>query len=488
MKKLFFLATSMIFSMMNLYCQTEVDALRYSGRGVISTARGTGMGGAFGALGGDMSSISINPAGMSVYNSSNFCMSAAYNTSVVSSSFLGNKEDDIKYNFNIPCLGYLYNYKVPDRIGDEKWKNVNFGFVYNRTNSFNNRILTKGVNNSSSILTEWLGKAQGNTPELLQQMYPYDVYMAYNTFLLDTVGSLINYESLISSPYGITQYKSIEQKGNMSDLSFSISGNYDDKLYLGGSMSVNFISYKETGDYSEEDVKNKINDFKYFTIHDNLTTTGSGFNFKLGLIYRLEDWLRIGGAVHFPTFYAMTDDFNRTMQSYFDDGSVSDKMKSSGSSIDYNYNTAAQYVGSLAFVIKKDAIISFDYEYINHSQSRFRSDDYDYVGVNNAIRDSYTGQHIFHGGIEYNLSPVSLRAGYIHYTSPYLSGINDKWERNTYSFGMGLRDKKINIDASYFINIGKESYYLYSPSILKEPANNNYKQGTLTLTVTYKID
>jgi len=47
-------------------------------------------------------------------------------------------------------------------------------------------------------------------------------------------------------------------------------------------------------------MKNPIqnSDLKYFQKIDDLETRGSGFNMKLGVIYRAADWLRLGAAFH----------------------------------------------------------------------------------------------------------------------------------------------------------------------------------------------
>ena len=51
----------------NTYAQKAEDGLRYSQSNYFSSARSASMAGAFGALGGDFSSIRINPAGLGIY-------------------------------------------------------------------------------------------------------------------------------------------------------------------------------------------------------------------------------------------------------------------------------------------------------------------------------------------------------------------------------------------------------------------------------------
>ena len=65
-KKYFYLY---FFLSVAFYCnsQTFEDALRYSSFYHEGTSRFNSMGGAFGALGGDLSAVSVNPASSSVF-------------------------------------------------------------------------------------------------------------------------------------------------------------------------------------------------------------------------------------------------------------------------------------------------------------------------------------------------------------------------------------------------------------------------------------
>jgi hypothetical protein len=70
-----------LFSLTYCIGQTSSDALRYSYlHPVTGTARTIGIGSSIGALGGDFSSVSINPAGIAMYRSSEFTITPGYFT------------------------------------------------------------------------------------------------------------------------------------------------------------------------------------------------------------------------------------------------------------------------------------------------------------------------------------------------------------------------------------------------------------------------
>ena len=64
--RLFFLFVAFI-SISNLKAQSIADAIRYSSESLNGTARFNALSGAFGALGADVSSIIINPAGSAIF-------------------------------------------------------------------------------------------------------------------------------------------------------------------------------------------------------------------------------------------------------------------------------------------------------------------------------------------------------------------------------------------------------------------------------------
>ena len=66
MKKLYIILTATCCFALGSYAQSAIDAYRFSQPDLRGTARFMGMGGAFGALGGDLSTLSQNPAGIGV--------------------------------------------------------------------------------------------------------------------------------------------------------------------------------------------------------------------------------------------------------------------------------------------------------------------------------------------------------------------------------------------------------------------------------------
>ena len=233
-KKLFFTVIALNIGFLSLpfgknfgwsiFAQNEIDALRYSQLMRGGTARSTSMGGAFGALGGDFSVLSVNPAGIGIYRKSEFTFTPSFFNQKTTSNFMGNYLDDYKYNVNFNNAGIILSYYDPET--KNSWKGITFGFGYNKLSNFNNRISMTGKNTSNSLLDIYQNDAQkfvGDT----SSMDAFGTQLALNTGAI-WIDSGIVYHNLMYV-YGEEQSKSVTSSGSIGETVFSLGGNYNDK-------------------------------------------------------------------------------------------------------------------------------------------------------------------------------------------------------------------------------------------------------------------
>ena len=473
------------FAMISIagYAQTSEDALRYSMLSFGGTARYASMGGAFGAVGADFSSISDNPAGLGVYRKNEFTFTPSFYTGGTSATYNGTTLDDKKYNFNLSDLGIVIARKTNSSKDQDGWKFVNFAFGLNRNNNFNNRMVIQGTNLTSSLMDVYKNQASG-MPDNLDQ---FSTQLAYNTGLIGTNDSLTYYSNVPSG--GVLQRKSITSSGFMQELVFAIGANYDNKLFIGGSFNVPFLRYQEQSSYMESAlVPDLATGFQDFTFNQNLTTTGTGFNFKLGLIYNLLDIemlkVKIGVSAHTPTFYQMHDDWSSSMESNIaGNNNTSDSPKGS---FDYQLTTPMGATGSLAIQIGQYATLSADYEFIDYSSAQLSSNSFDFADENQNIQNSYAATNNFRFGAEVALGLFSLRGGYDIFSSPFQSGLNDG-KRTAITGGFGIIDKNYFIDFGYVYTMSNESYTLYDYNNLVNPAGVKKNTGNFLMTLGFKF-
>ncbi|MFH2094679.1 MAG: hypothetical protein ABIJ16_03175, partial [Bacteroidota bacterium] len=271
----------------------------------------------------------------------------------------------------------------------------------------------------------------------------------------------------------------------------SLGANYDHTLYIGGTIGIQSVHYEQNSNLMETDPDTLLGSFIGLEYKQHLETRGAGYNFKFGIIYRPVDWLRIGGAVHSPTFFGLNDDYGSSMRSSFDDTLHGDGAWVDSPVGDYNYKlvTPPKAIGSLAIIIKKSAIISVDYEFIDYSLARLRADDYPFRTENNNIQNYYTYANNIRAGIEYRVGQFSIRGGYALYGSPYNSAeIDNDGSMQLFSGGLGIRDKDFYFDIAYVYALTNEDYYLYSPGVVQvDPAKLESTSGRLMATIGIKF-
>ena len=476
-----------IFSVLLASClakaQSDIDALRYSRLDFGGTARFNAMGGAFGALGGDFSSLSTNPAGIAIFRKSEISFSPSFYNANTNSIFNGSSSADGKANFNFGNAGLVlagHN----DENDQSDWRGFAFGVGYNRMANFHNRISVEGVNNRSSMIDLWLGEANslGTDTDSFDQ---FGTALAYSTGLIRRPSSSSpNYYSIIPN-YGETQTKTVESSGAIGETVISLGGNYRDKLYIGGTFGFPRIHYDETTSHTETVTNDTTYYLDHFTYSSSLTTRGSGFNFKFGMIMKPVEWLRIGAAFHSPSYFRLTDQYSNSMTVVYNYSGGTYTSDSPSGSYDYNLTTPMRAIGSLAFIYKNLGLISVDYEYVDYSTASFHAVDYPFSYENKAIRNKYTATGNIRTGLEVKLSPFSLRAGYAYYGSPYRTGVNAGGSKQSICFGLGYRGEGFYVDAAFVHSMMSEDYYLYDPTII-DAAHNSFSANTIMFTLGIK--
>ncbi|WP_372641949.1 OmpP1/FadL family transporter [Ancylomarina sp.] len=453
-----------------LYAQTADDALRYSQQFYTGTARSTAMGGAFGALGGDFSSIGINPAGLGVYQSSEFMFTPSME---MRKSTSGNLSDD-KFTFGISNIGYVATFK-PRMTSKDGWQNFNLGIGYNRINNFRKSSISQILNSESSMLDVFEVNADGFSDNQLRVNYPTVEYLAYETYLLNPQDeNPLDYDLPIFPGERMNQRKTVEERGHMGEFNISFGANYAHKLYIGASLGIQSINYKSTARFTESTLTNSASDLSNYYLEEYVKTTGVGANLKLGLIYKPNQNIRLGASLHTPTFFSMEDEFQNRMASHFKtedlDGYSNYADKTRLSNYTYDYRTPMKFTLSGAVVLSKKAILSLDYEFVDYSNAKFSDgqDDFDFNGsaefpeANDIIKSSYESVGNLRAGLEYRVSSaLSLRGGFANFGNPYkASSIDESY--NIYSAGFGIRQGNFFFDAAYSYSDKDESYIYYS--------------------------
>ena len=456
----------------NSNAQTEIDALRYSQNNIVGTARFSAMAGAYGALGADFTTLSYNPAGIGFYQFSELTFTPSIGNVIATSYFGGGRNEDEKNHANFANFGYVVS---SPKSGNE-WKRLNLAFGYNKTANYKKRTYISGENNSTSMIDNFVSNAQGNT---IDNLNSFTELLAWNTYLFDPLDTIDNgnYISNLNSSLSKKQEKVINSNGSSGEYVFSVGTSYEDRIYLGATIGMPSINYYEKSTYTESEFTDTAAHLQSFDHNEELTTTGKGFNLKVGIITRLNDWIRVGGALHSPTFYDMEDEYSTAITAVWSDTLGTKYDSSPFGYFNYELKTPWKAIGSVAINIKKQGLITADIEIVDYASAKFNSDSYKFSDENEVINSLYTKATNIRLGGEMKYKPFRIRAGYALYGSPYKA--NSEFGNESFSFGLGGDRGHFIADFAYVFSEGSDEHFMYSSDLVDAATITSTKHNFL---------
>jgi hypothetical protein len=495
MKKLSLIIIALLWVAAASNAQNVDDALRYSQVFFSGTAKFNSMGGAFTALGGDLSSLSLNPAGIGVFRSSELSVTPQLFHFKSIAGFSDNSSEDYLYNFNLGQAGIVANIIKKDK--ESGLITLNFGYSFNKTNNLNQSVIIEGINDNSSFLDYFVEKSNGNTKSQLPDKVP-DAFLAWDTWLIDTLsGSGDQYGTVYSnygenppSVYGQNMRHIISTEGYTGEHAISVGGNYSNKLFFGATFGLSRLTYGSKFEHLESttaDLPSKFTDFNYVFYYKN---TGVGYTVKFGAIYKPIEMLRLGVAFHSPTLYMITEEVNDNITSYFSDRAEPYKSTNNTSRYGYSLTTPFRVETGAAFQIKKLGFISADYEFVDYRSAKFKEtgDGYDYTAKNREIKNTLKAGHNLRLGGELRLKSLYFRGGYAHYGKAFdKDELNAGMNYNALSFGFGFREQNIYADMGFTTLNNSRKYIVYDSSIETVMSNIDLHRKIFSVTFGYKF-
>jgi len=475
------------------FAQYSQDALRFSSFQPGSTSRIKAVGGAGTAIGGDLSSISGNPAGIGFFTRSEFSFTPEFDGSKVKSTYMGQGNNASKSSVNLSDIAAVFYAPINTPRGANKtegWLSLNFGIAYDRTNNYYENVQYGGVNPNNSITDYYANDANANTlndgsiavgtlgdwgyKQYLIDQYPDGTYKSSVTSPDPNTGANIN-------PNGVNQFNNAIRSGGQSELSLSMGANYSNKLYLGLGIGITNLRYNTTNTFTETGMNSVYTNPGYANMPYSNTyqqiqdTKGTGFNARFGFIYKPVESVRFGAVITTPTWYTIEDNYDENMSTNIPGQPNRFNQPDEPYQFSYNLSTPLRVAGGVAVFFKQYGFISGDVEYLDYSSAHL-SGDYNYSNDNNDIRVLYKSAVNAHIGAEARVTPnVFLRGGYGVQGNAL---VNNGSQINTTSGGIGYRNSEFYIDATYSHINGKQTLYPYelasdSPSALLNKTNNN---------------
>lgn len=478
-------------------------ALRYAIDNTLGTARFRGMSGAFGAVGGDLSSLNVNPAGTALFNSNVAGGTLSSFNVKNNSNYFGGVTSDNNSTLDFNQLGGAFVFTNTNEKSD--WKKFTLAINYEKTNDFENNIYSQGTNPNRSIAEYFNAFANGlnDAPgipvsDLINNDYEnlsfvaQQAWLGYNGYIIDPSGA----NSYVSNaPAGsFFQRNLFSSTGYNGKLAFNFASSYKDKIYFGLNLNGHFTDYTqssivyESNDNPDNPDKPTVN---YIDFQNYLHTYGSGFSFNLGAIAKITNDFRVGLSYESPTWYLLTDELSQTLYTSYN-LSPTDPEETTAFNRDiivvypdYKLQTPSKYTGSLAYIFGKKGLISFDYAIKDYSNTQFKPKNQDYYNAfNRTISNDLQSASEFRLGAEYRVKQVSLRGGYRFEESPYKDG-KTMGDLTGFSAGLGYSFGDSRIDLAY--SHAQRDYYQSLLSRNTDAAKINSKNDNVTLSYTFNF-
>ncbi|GAA4102759.1 hypothetical protein [Mucilaginibacter panaciglaebae] len=462
------------------FAQYAKDAVRFSTSQIGSTSRIKALGNAGTAVGGDLSSLSGNPAGLGYFTHSELSITPEFDSYGNKASYIGQPSSANQNKVNFSNAGIVFYSQLDKPAGSNRnkgWLSVNFGVGYNRTNNFYERIKYGAKNDANSITDYYadLANGQGVSDGSLQSW-------AFNEKLIDKYGIPSNYNYQSNAFPGVQQTGFISRTGGQSGYDIAVGANYSNKLYVGLGMGISEIryhtntSFNETGNLSVSENGIPVTHGFNSTYTQFQDTKGEGYNVKLGILYKIIENVRVGATITTPTYYTIDDSFNEGLNNNLSSGSQYVDGPA-GYPLSYNMRTPFKFAGGLSVFMGNVGFITGDVEYIDYTTTHISSnDEYTSDYDNGIIKKHYRAAVNAHAGAEIKIiDTFFLRGGYgIQGTS-----LKDGTNTRMLTGGLGYHLGNYYIDAAYMNLKGSQNVTQYdignnTPKAAVNASNNNF--------------
>lgn len=411
------------------------------------SARSAAMAGAFTSLGGDMASMAINPAGLGMYKKSEVTITPMMTFSRSSTSaaeFEGNASN----RFALGGVGLIFKLRESERGVTA----ITLGLGYTRTADFNYQysFATRGRAGGASIADLFAGTLQssGVSVDYLRQNYDHEGYFKWQNIDPTYWGATLGYltgltgskdgvwgRDMIAPTAEVDQFTTIESRGSAGEYDISLGLNINNRLYIGATLGIPVLSvqrdiyYGESYHYSSEPALDYRMDL--FNYDQRSRIKGVGVNFKLGVIYAPIEGLRLGVAIHTPTYYSLTYKYAGGMTSDVKalnnkddyqtdaDGYLNPPLSEQTSTLvddgnyGWKYTTPTRLLFGASYSFLKRYTLSIDYERDWYNGMRIKHSPYGKGLYDGYMKERFKGSNTLRVGVEARIIPqVAVRAGY----------------------------------------------------------------------------
>lgn len=478
--------------------------------GPYGTARNQAIGGANTGLGGDMSSMTSNPAGIGFMTKSEFTISPGFANNHSNSAYRNNSYSGNNGKLMIPQMGLVLS-NIKDTLQAGKFRGINIGLGFTRTNDYNQTYNYGGYASRNIVQTPVIingdtardadgfnifnvsfdrvsyidylrnvisnyGLGAGILNDNTKSYEAAIIRQGFDGYLLDTnrAGQIKSFLPLSD----MKQSGTITTRGRQNSFDLAFGGNQNDKFFFGGGVSIVSSFYESVSElkeqwtnvqpiYGQENPINKRYENSYYTIKQTNQFHNTGVNFKAGTIYRLNKFVRLGASYQSPTWSSITHVYTSELKVHLQDAPYGNSnlnenlvLKVTESDIDpyvYRLKTPGKLSAGMSIFFNNQGFISVDADYIDYTQGNVRDkQNASLASQSTKVNQTYKQAYNVRIGGEFRHDKMRFRAGYGFQDSPYRTDyVNDQTTSynsyankgvSSYSVGIGYREADWYID------------------------------------------
>lgn len=482
------------------------DIVQYTTDELHGSARYQALAGAFGALGGDLSAMSNNPASSTVFSFDEAGITIGLQTHNTDNTYFNRTSSKETNSFDVGQAGFVLLFVNQN----SNWDKIAFGFNAQLVNNFNKNLYAQGINTQRGLADYFLEISDVT----LQRNIPYNEYDfrantdveyerlskigadAQRTYMALDTGLLNYYAPENQTPYygyvdkkalGIDQFHDLQTRGEQRKYTLNFSGRYLEKLSLGVNINIYSIDYTQRKHTSDKykDSNSFLDQVDYI---QDLKSFGTGISVQFGALYKASDILRLGLNYTSPTYYEIEEEYSEALDVRYNqelNGAFGRSMYPNviNALKPFNLKTPSIVQGSMALVFGTNGLLSVDYGLKDYTTTKVddNSNNFDYL--NNDIRNNLDTATFLRAGGETRFGDISFRAGYWFEQTPYKNNqlMND---RSGFAVGTGIRFENASLDLTY-TKVNQD--YKQQPYHIGLTDSFNVQQKTGNVSLTYNV-
>lgn len=484
--------------------QNVNDVNQFLNTSLNGTARFNGMAGAFGALGGDITAISTNPAGSSVFLHSEFGGTLSFANNALKANYFGTSNTSENRDLNLEQAGIVFVFNNTDPEG--AWTRVSTAINSFRVYNFDEKATVEG-SAPRGIDQYFVHYAEGlpfnNLPlydgETIEEVYTYlgesngfaaqQAFLGYQSYIINPLSfddDNTGYSSNVFYDRVNHQLKLINS-GKHRKTTFNVSGLYKNRLHIGANINYHKLDYTQNHRLkeNEQDPSSPVYNIEF---ENELLSYGDGYSAQLGLILKLTS-LRLGFTYDSPQWLTLFDETRQSVSAYhIEEGLiVNEKIAPNTTNIytAYQLQLPSKTTLSGAYILGSKGLFSVDYSYQNTAQTRLS------IPGGSAYLDALTDelgnvnqpQHTLRFGGEYRFSGISVRGGYMEKNAPLK---NNALQTSAFTFGVGFDFGVSSLNLSLVQLEHNQQFTLYSEG-LTSPYTLSNQSTKVSLSYSLKL-